>query len=359
VTIPVIETPRLTLRGHRLDDFAACAAMWGDANVAAYIGGQPLTTEAAWTKFLRYAGHWSMMGFGFWAIEERATGAYMGEVGFADFKRDIDPPFGDVAEAGWVLTTAAHGKGYATEAVRAALAWIDERPLASRTVCLIDPGNAASIRVAVKCGYRERRRVFYQRHRVAVFERDRSGTSGFSFRIRCATEQEVPSLRVLIDRSVRTLQAEDYSPDQIEAALVSVFGTDAQLIADGTFLVMEAVFPDGSRTIAGCGGWSKRKTLFGSDVAAGRNDDLLDPRVDAAKIRAFFIHPDWSRRGLGTMLLEACEDAALEAGFTSFEMGATLTGEKLFRARGYQMVERIEVPLGDRLSLPVIRMRKG
>jgi GNAT superfamily N-acetyltransferase len=174
------------------------------------------------------------------------------------------------------------------------------------------------------------------------------------FRIRLARPEDVPALQVLIDRSVRFLQAGDYSPEQIEGALARVFGTDAQLIADGTYFAIEA-----HGVLAGCGGWSKRKTLFGSDVAAGRDDDLLDPRVDSAKIRAFFIHPDWARRGLGTMMLDACENAASEAGFTSFEMGATLTGRKLFGARGYEVVEEIAVPLGDGLSLPVIRMRKN
>lgn len=172
--------------------------------------------------------------------------------------------------------------------------------------------------------------------------------------LRVATRDDVPALRELINRSVRTLQAPDYSPEQIAGALGTVFGVDSQLIADETYFVMEA---DDGR-LAGCGGWSKRKTLFGSDQAAVREPDLLDPQTDAAKIRAFFVHPEFARQGIGSRILEVCESAALRAGFRRFEMGATLTGEKLYRVRGYEPVERIEVPLGNGAKLPVIRMVK-
>jgi len=172
--------------------------------------------------------------------------------------------------------------------------------------------------------------------------------------IRIAQEADVPALRNLIDASVRGLQAGDYSPEQIDAALRKVFGVDSQLIADGTYFAAET-----SRGgIAGCGGWSKRKTLFGGDEWVAREDSLLDPRKDAAKIRAFFVHPDWARRGIGTLILSACEKAAVEAGFTRFEMGATLTGVPLYRARGYTALEELEVPLGDGLTLPIVRMEK-
>jgi GNAT superfamily N-acetyltransferase len=115
---------------------------------------------------------------------------------------------------------------------------------------------------------------------------------------------------------------------------------------------------DGEKKIVGCGGWSKRKTLFGSDHGSGREDTLLDPLRDNAKIRAFFVHPEWARRGIGSQILDACETAASEAGFHGFELGATITGERLYRARGYQPIERIEVPLTNGASLPVIRMSK-
>jgi len=184
---------------------------------------------------------------------------------------------------------------------------------------------------------------------------DMSATTKFS--IRKAVPADVPALSELIDASVRGLQAEDYTPTQIESALATVFGVDSQLIADGTYFVVEAKEHD-CATIVGCGGWSKRKTLYGSDHWTGREDELLDPQVDAAKIRAFFVHPAWARRGVGTLILKACEDAAAAAGFTRCEMGATLTGVKLFGAKGYVALENISVPLKNGEGLPVVRMAK-
>ncbi|HEV1995609.1 MAG TPA: GNAT family N-acetyltransferase [Candidatus Acidoferrum sp.] len=186
--------------------------------------------------------------------------------------------------------------------------------------------------------------------------------------LRPAVPEDVPVLRELIEASVRGLQTQDYTPAQIEGALKTVFGVDSQLIADGTYIVAEAEPTAIERTeaenapsqlmIVGCGGWSKRKTLYGSDHWTGREDALLDPLGDAAKIRAFFIHPDWARRGVGSMILQACEDAARAAGFTRYEMGATLTGAKLFGAKGYIAVEPISIPLVNGESLPVIHMEK-
>src|SRR5713101_8452847 len=186
--------------------------------------------------------------------------------------------------------------------------------------------------------------------------------------IRLATFEDVPVLRELIAASVRGLQTKDYTPAQIEGALKTVFGVDSQLISDGTYLLAEirldAVERAEPRTgasngmIVGCGGWSKRKTLYGSDHWTGREDTLMDPLRDAAKIRAFFIHPDWARRGVGSMILKACEDAARSAGFTRYEMGATLTGAKLFGAKGYVAVKPISIPLSNGESLPVLHMEK-
>lgn len=186
--------------------------------------------------------------------------------------------------------------------------------------------------------------------------------------LRLAVPEDIPDLRQLIEASVRRLQAEDYTPAQIEGALKTVFGVDSQLIADGTYIVAEARIMTTERTghsgsacasvIVGCGGWSKRKTLYGSDHWIGREDALLDPLRDAAKIRAFFIHPDWVRRGVGSMILHACEDAARSAGFSRFEMGATLTGAKLFGKKGYVAVRPISVPLSNGETLPVIHMEK-
>jgi GNAT superfamily N-acetyltransferase len=182
-----------------------------------------------------------------------------------------------------------------------------------------------------------------------------------SFTIRAALPSDLPVLRRLIDASVRHLQSQDYTPEQIDSALRTVFGVDSQLIDDGTYLLVEtgpAAFDGKPPVIVACGGWSKRKTLYGGDRWHDRQDDLLDPTRDAAKIRAFFIHPDWARQGIGTLLLDACEAAAHAAGFSRFEMGATLTGVKLFQQRGYVALERLEVPLEGDITLPVVHMVK-
>src|ERR1700730_13648406 len=167
--------------------------------------------------------------------------------------------------------------------------------------------------------------------------------------IRLAVSADIPVLRTLIDASVRGLQKGDYTPSQIESALATVYGVDTQLIADGTYFVAEDESDAGAPPlIVGCGGgqWT------------GREAALLDPQRDAAKIRAFFIHPSWIRRGIGTMILEACENAAVASGFVRFEMGATLTGVLLYQARGYVAIENLEVPLGNGESLPIVRMEK-
>ena len=181
-----------------------------------------------------------------------------------------------------------------------------------------------------------------------------------AFVIRPAISADIPVLRELIDASVRRLQSGDYSPAQIDSALRTVFGVDSQLIDDSTYLIVQTVPSDSSDhpVIVACGGWSKRKTLYGGDRWRDRQDDMLDPKIDAAKIRAFFIHPDWARRGIGTLLLDACESAARMAGFTRFEMGATLTGVKLFEKRGYVAVERLNVPMEGDITLPIVHMIK-
>jgi GNAT superfamily N-acetyltransferase len=190
-----------------------------------------------------------------------------------------------------------------------------------------------------------------------------------SFLVRIATPQDVPHLRELIEASVRGLQANDYTPTQIEAALHSVYGVDTQLIADGTYFAVEHDDPAAPSpritshespvtAPVACGGWSKRKTLYGGDQYAQREDALLDPARDAAKIRAFFVHPQYARRGIGTLILEACEQAARAAGFTRLEMGATLSGVAFYRAKGYAAQENLQVPLANGEMLPIVRMSK-
>jgi len=175
--------------------------------------------------------------------------------------------------------------------------------------------------------------------------------------IRKATAADAPRLREVIEASVRGLQSRDYSPAQIEGALQSVYGVDSQLIADGTYFVAESSQPE-SKEIVACGGWSKRKTLYGGDQFAGREDSLLNPALDAAKIRAFFVHPDWARQGIGSLILQACENAAQQAGFTRLEMGATLSGVAFYKAKGYVAIENQQAPLGNGEVLPIVRMGK-
>lgn len=172
--------------------------------------------------------------------------------------------------------------------------------------------------------------------------------------LRTAVPADLESIRTLIAASVRGLQHE-YSKGQREQALASVFTPDTQLIADGTYLVIEAP----NKTLAACGGWSWRRTLYGGDHHhASRDAERLDPGSDAAKIRAFFVHPRWARRGLGTRLLHACERAAWDAGFRRAEMGATLSGVPLYERHGYRRVAAILVDLPGGESLPVVRMEK-
>ncbi len=178
------------------------------------------------------------------------------------------------------------------------------------------------------------------------------------YRLRPATSADIPALAELINLSVRVLQRKDYSAEQLDAALGTVYGVDTQLIADGTYYVVEAENGASEKIIAACGGWSMRKTLYGSDHGPYRDSELLDVKRDAAKIRAFFVHPDWVRRGLATLILNACEDAACARGFRRFEMGATLTGVPMYRARGYTKDATIEAPLPNGLSLKVVRMSK-
>ena len=197
-----------------------------------------------------------------------------------------------------------------------------------------------------------------------------------NFIIRVATESDIPTLNALIESSIRGLQTNDYTPAQIEGAIGTALGLDTQLIADRTYFLVEH-FPQPANAAtdpaacasraegsplpprpAGCGGWSFRKTLFGADKASVREPELLDPATDAAKIRAIFIHPDFARQGLGSLILAHVEAAALTAGFHHFEMGSTLTGVALYKRKGYVESELVQVPLSNGESLPILRMTK-
>ena len=153
--LPVVETERLLLRPYAPSDFSDCAALWADPATVAFIGnGQPLTEEAAWSRVLRHIGHWHAVGYGYWAAREKANGRFVGEFGFQNLRRDIDPPLGDRPEIGWVLAASAQGCGFAREAVTGALAWADHALAAPETACIIRPAHERSIRIAIESGYR-------------------------------------------------------------------------------------------------------------------------------------------------------------------------------------------------------------
>jgi GNAT superfamily N-acetyltransferase len=172
-------------------------------------------------------------------------------------------------------------------------------------------------------------------------------------KLRVARLDDAPALRRMIAESVRGLQRTEYSEAQIEGAIGTIYGTDRTMIADGTFFVVEH-----DSTIVGCGGWSRRSTAFGSDHSPVKDDTPLDPQTDPAKIRGFFVHPEWARRGIATMILEACERAAREAGFIRFELVSTLTGVPLYRRHGYIECEQVSFALPNGQPYAAMRMRK-
>jgi RimJ/RimL family protein N-acetyltransferase len=169
--IPSLDTERLTLRAPRIADFADSAAMWGNPEVTRFIGGKPFTESECWARILRHVGHWSLLGFGCWVVRDKASGRFVGEIGFMDLRREIEPSLHGTPEIGWALDPWAHGRGLATEAVRAAIAWGDAHFGKVRTVCLVDPRNEPSLRVAAKLGYSEVLRTTYKGDPVILFER--------------------------------------------------------------------------------------------------------------------------------------------------------------------------------------------
>jgi len=171
--------------------------------------------------------------------------------------------------------------------------------------------------------------------------------------IRAATMDDVPALQELIGLSVRGLSGGHYTEAQVDVAMDEVFGVDTQLISDGTYYVV-----DGSTGPVAAGGWSARRTLFGGDQMKHAEDPLLDPTLDAARIRAFFVHPQWARRGLASRLYDTCERAASAAGFRRFELMATLPGEPLYRALGFTGVEQVVLKLGNDVTVPFVRMTR-
>jgi len=170
MNVPVLETERLRMRAHTVDDFPALKAMWSEEAVTHYIGGKPMRPDECWTRLLRYRGLWPLLGYGYWAVEEKASGRFAGDVGFADFHRMIEPSIRGVPEVGWVLGPDFHGKGYASEALAAALEWLDKQKC-ERSVCIIDPANQPSLRLAAKYGFREYARATFMGDEVLLLER--------------------------------------------------------------------------------------------------------------------------------------------------------------------------------------------
>jgi GNAT superfamily N-acetyltransferase len=173
------------------------------------------------------------------------------------------------------------------------------------------------------------------------------------YALRAATRADLEALQRLIARSARELGAQDYRPEQIEGALRGAFGVDTQLIDDGSYFVAEL-----EGRLIGCGGWSRRRTLFGGDSHSERDAGELDPRIDAARIRAFFVDPDYARRGIGRALLERCESEAGARGFTRFELMGTLPGVRLYQALGYQPGVMVRYPVADGVMIEFVPMRK-
>lgn len=173
-------------------------------------------------------------------------------------------------------------------------------------------------------------------------------------KIRKAELADIPTLDALIPQSVRALQSKDYSDPQMEGALGTVFGVDRMLILDGTYLVAEV-----DSKIVACGGWSRRNKLFAGRGDADDDDRLLDPAAEPARVRAMFVRGDWTRRGLGRAILDACEDAARAEGFTELVLGATLAGAPLYRAHGFEDVDVLSVEMLDGVHVDVVSMKKA
>lgn len=173
--IPVLEGERVRLRGHVVADFPNLCALWADPNVIKYISGRQQSDEEVWARLLRYAGLWPLLGYGYWAVEEKASGRYLGNCGFGEFYREITPPLIGAPEAGWAIATWAHGKGYGSEAAKLMHDWADKNVKADRQVCFLEEANTPSLKIALKVGYRKAYESSYKGDAVTIFERLRRG----------------------------------------------------------------------------------------------------------------------------------------------------------------------------------------
>jgi len=282
--------------------------------------------------------------YGWYAIRRAAPGTPAALVGAGGF---LGPPSDEgVVELGYSVAPEHRGRGYATEMARALVRRALETAGVRRLVAHTTRRNPASVAVLERCGFR------------AAAEDAETGNVRFEtpeakLELRRATMGDLPALVELIPRSARELSRGFYTEEQTEAAIVHVFGPDTRLISDGTYFVAEE-----AGLLAGCGGWSRRRTLYGGDQMKAVDDPFLDPRTDAARIRAFFVHPAFARRGVGRAILEACLEAAHAAGFRKVELASTLPGVPFYLAFGFAEREAMEVPLPGGAALPVVRMER-
>ncbi len=282
--------------------------------------------------------------YGWYAVRRAAPGSPAALVGAGGF---LGPPSEEgVAELGYSVAPEHRGRGYATEMARALMRRALGAPGVRRVIAHTSRSNPASIVVLERCGFRAAAED-------AATGRVRFETPEAKLELRRATMGDLPALVELIPRSARELSRGYYTEEQTEAAIIHVFGPDTRLISDGTYFVAEE-----AGLLAGCGGWSRRRTLYGGDQMKGVEDPFLDPRTDAARIRAFFVHPGFARRGVGRAILEACLDAARAAGFRRVELASTLPGVPFYLAFGFAEREAMEVPLPGGAALPVVRMER-
>jgi GNAT superfamily N-acetyltransferase len=306
----------------------------------ALLGG--VRDEAGSADYMeRNLAHWEAHGFGLWMLRDAASADMIGRA----VLRHLDVEGVDEVEVGYGFYPEFWGRGLATEVARACVRIAFERLGLPSVVAVTHPANTASQRVMRKAG------LVYERE-VTV-----GGLSHLLFRtasapkLRLATSEDVPAIESLIARSARGLSASYYTPVQIEGLLRFVFGADSQLIADGTYYVCES-----EGQLVAVGGWSRRRTLFGGDRMKQAEDPLLDPALEPARIRAFFVHPDRARQGLGRRIFEQCVSAARAAGFGELALVATLPGEPLYQALGFRMTERFTLELPDGTEVPVSHM---
>lgn len=345
----VLDTPRLRLRPHVAADFAAIAALWADADVVRFITGRPATPTESWARLLRHIGHWSAIGYGYWVVETREDGRFLGEVGFGDFRRALDPPVDGIPEAGWVLRPAAAGRGHATEAMRAALDWLDRATPFRRSFCIVDPRNRASSKVAEKLGYGN-----------PIDGTCNGESASFMFRNRpneCGKPD--PELSDDVRTEARPLSGPSvagprgFDPEgrlqeiTVRRADKSHFAAfqSIELAAFETLRAAGAVSgPPQASSHADLQGFADAGLLFGAFDEAGQAVGFAGG-VNCSgwlHVAEIDVHPDWQGRGVGRRLL----DALLDCGRARALLGATLTTDRLasfnarfYTARGFQTVE--------------------